>query len=155
MPIVTCKTCGAQFHTRPGRITAGRGKYCSRECASAARRIAHDMECAWCGKTISRKHPRQKFCSRACAASAAHAAQFGKPRERKCAGCGTMFQPVRSDDRHCASAECRMRAAQERRCGAPNGNLPGLFEDPWASGAIPPDRYGKDLYRMPDAALGF
>jgi hypothetical protein len=38
--IVPCQTCGARLKTSPARIADGRGKYCSRICAGAAKAAA-------------------------------------------------------------------------------------------------------------------
>ncbi len=148
MPLVHCRQCGKSFGAKPGRIASGRAKFCSRECAAAARRLTRTIQCEWCHKPVPQRKAMQRFCSRACAASAAHAATHGKPpTHRACRTCGATFTPANHADLHC-SMQCRISDMQGR-----GGN--GLFEDPWASGAIPPDRYGKDLYRTPDVWLGF
>lgn len=149
MPLVVCHTCGKEFSARPGRIASGRGKFCSRECSATSRRNTDIVSCQWCGKETLRKSARQKYCSRACAAASAHAVHFSKPQQtRPCRTCGRPFLPRTATDAHC-DTRCRMADRQD------SGQGYGMFEDPWANGSIPPDRYGKDLYRMPDAGLGF
>lgn len=147
MPLVRCQQCGREFHAKPGRIAAGRARFCSRECSADARRLTRTMECEWCRRKVAQRKTMQRFCSRACAASAAHAAAHDRPPERReCRVCGRVFVPGTQAEVHC-SLHCRSRDQ-----GMPMG---GLFEDPWANGDIPPDRYGKDLYRTPDVWLGF
>lgn len=152
MPKVICKECGAEFHVRPARIASGRGKFCSRECASAARKVEGDTrQCAWCGREFVTKSGTQKYCSRSCSAVAVHAATQMRPAGggRKCACCGRLFMPREAGARFCGE-ECRERSMRDGALSAYS-----LFEDPWETGAIPPDRYGKDMYRMPDIGLGF
>lgn len=149
MPLVVCRTCGKEFHAKPGRIAMGKAKYCSRACSSASRRAASPVPCAWCQQLMIPRRNNQKFCSRTCSAAALHAAQFQKQTDqRTCKQCGSAFIPASVTDHYC-STRCRKAA---RTGGGPSF---GLFEDPWASGAIPPDRYGRDLYRTPDTGLGF
>lgn len=127
MPLVKCGLCGKEHYVRPGRIAAGRGKFCSRECASKARRNeANEAVCEWCGISFRKKGRPQKYCSRSCAATAAHTSNRQKAFRH------TMRSSVQTAE-----------------------SPYSLCEDPWASGAIPPDRYGRDLYRMPDTGLGF
>lgn len=149
MPLVTCQTCGKNFNAKPGRVASGRGKFCSRKCAGTSRRVSKPVRCEWCRKEVASRHPDQKYCSRTCAASAAHSTQHQTlPEYRICKVCGNAFPPKSITDIY-----CNKRCYRADKYG--NRVNYGLFEDPWASGAIPPDRYGKDLYRMPDAGLGF
>lgn len=145
MAIVTCQHCGRPFSIRPARIAAGRGRYCSRACQGAARARQRVSVCAFCGVTFEDGRARRRFCSRECASLAA--AQRVGVRERRCATCGGAFAPASPHDRYCSVA-CEAAGVMAAGGGR-------LFDDPWASGAIPPDRYGRDLYRMPDLVLGF
>ncbi|UZP67341.1 hypothetical protein N1030_17355 [Desulfovibrio mangrovi] len=149
MPLVTCQTCGKEFQAKPGRIAMGKAKFCSRACSAASRRATKPIPCEWCQQPMVPRRGNQKFCSRACSAAALHAAQYRKlPDQRECKQCGTGFAPATLTEHYCSN-RCRKAA---RLGGGPSF---GLFEDPWASGAIPPDRYGRDLYRTPDIGLGF
>ena len=64
-----------------------------------------------------------------------------------CKVCGRPFTPASMQD-SCCSPSCEAAHARASGRGA-------LFDDPWASGAIPPDRYDRDFYRIPDTVLGF
>ncbi|ABB37957.1 hypothetical protein Dde_1156 [Oleidesulfovibrio alaskensis G20] len=149
MPVVTCRHCGKEFSVPQARIRAGRGKYCSRRCSDAARTVPREIACAWCGKSVRPTHAGQMYCSRSCGAHA-QAARARKGEKRTCAQCGRAFSPASNKERFC-SARCRRD--NDLQQAATRGY--GLFEDPWASGDVQPDRYGKDLYRMPDMGLGF
>lgn len=67
-----CINCGQIFYTFPSRIKSGKGKYCSRECAYAARTAGADKVCRCCGKTFSTKYlsktegEKAKYCSKKC-----------------------------------------------------------------------------------------
>lgn len=129
MAVAVCQQCGKSFTVRPSRQEQGKGLYCSRQCYfESKRRYAFVKTCEHCGKIFYTKREEARFCSRACA---------GKEATRPDA-------PVLS---HGVSSGLysEYRGAQG----------PKSFEDPWASGAIPPDCYGRDLYRMPDVWLGF
>ncbi|MFV0421103.1 hypothetical protein [Oleidesulfovibrio sp.] len=149
MPVVTCQHCQSEFSVAQARIRAGRGKYCSRQCSDAARTISREIQCAWCGKSVRPTHARQAYCSRSCGAHA-QAARARKGEKRQCMQCGKHFAPVNNKERYCSQ---RCRRESDLQQAATRGY--GLFEDPWASGDVQPDRYGKDLYRMPDIGLGF
>ena len=43
-PNAKCKKCGKAFHIAPSKLAAGRGVYCSRECAKPARKTDPDAE---------------------------------------------------------------------------------------------------------------
>lgn len=147
MPVMTCQHCGVTFMAKVGRIKTGRAKFCSRECAAASRRIRREVTCAWCNKVVTQRRPMQKYCSRTCSAAAAHAATGKETEKRLCGQCRRPFTPKHNEDEYCS-----------RRCKNMNscvGGGFGLFEDPWTTGAIQPDRYGRDLYRAPDIWLGF
>lgn len=141
MPIVSCLHCGTSFKVGAARMATGRGRYCSRACQAAARTLERAASCALCGGPMPHGRRGRRFCSRECAVLAAsgHVA----PRMRRCVVCGDAFMPATVHD-HCCSVLCEVRHA---------GVLP--FTDPWDSGAIPPDCYGPDVFRMPDMVLGF
>ena len=80
---VTCQTCGKEFYTKPSRIKAGKGKYCSSVCYFKKEREKSDLkprpktlarECCVCKKVffvnplILKKRPA-KFCSKLCQAT--------------------------------------------------------------------------------------
>lgn len=145
MSLVTCRHCGRNFDVRPARLAAGRGVYCSRQCMAAHRaQETVEAHCAYCGRPFPSARPRRRFCSRSCAGRSAHAAGFVT---RTCKVCGRPFTPASMQD-SCCSLSCEAAYARASGRGA-------LFDDPWASGAIPPDRYDRDFYRIPDTVLGF
>lgn len=148
MPIVPCNQCGTEFYVRPARHNAGKGKYCSRKCAANAKRIKQTVSCPWCGRHFV-KRAGQIYCSRSCAASANHAAHDRHGTEEKtCIVCEKHFTTGVSN-KICSNA-CLARHRNSNNSGGYT-----LFEDPWETGAIPPDRYAQDLFRMPDIGLGF
>lgn len=82
MPMMCCKQCGRQFEVLPSRLTAGRGSYCGKTCADAAKRTPRPhTHCAWCGRPL-RAAARQeaRFCGRRCVD--AHLADERALRER-------------------------------------------------------------------------
>jgi len=120
-----CLQCGKLFSAAPYRIEAGLAKYCSRKCWRIASRKQPDGNCPWCGKVFRKKLSRQKFCSTECARAGQQAAAQVTKLSKKVIPAGK------------------------------GGSGFGLFDDPWKTGAVQPDRYGKDLYREPDFGLGF
>jgi hypothetical protein len=148
MPVVPCNQCGTEFYVRPARYNAGKGKYCSRKCAAEAKRIKQTVSCPWCGRHFV-KRAGQIYCSRSCAASANHAAheRYGAD-EKHCIVCEKRFTNGVS------SKICSNTCLAKHRNGSNAGGY-SLFDDPWATGEIPPDRYARDLFRMPDIGLGF
>lgn len=127
MSVSICQHCGKAFKVRPSRQKMGRGLFCSRDCYfDAKRRYAFAKKCEFCEKVFYTKNDDARYCSRLCAGKGA--AQLVKEKAKEQA---LSEKKVRA---HCA---------------------PSSFEDPWASGAIPPDYYGRDFCRMPDVWLGF
>lgn len=125
MPNVPCDQCGKEFHASPSRLAAG-ARYCSRACYQEANKRMADGECAWCGKAFKKQNSRQKHCSTDCARS--------------------------------AQQEAARNTVLAKQIAAAKGRSSsgfGLFDDPWTTGDVKPDRYGRDLYRTPDFGLGF
>lgn|ERR1700733_5050316 len=63
-----CAHCQTPYHKSPSRLP--RTKYCSRKCASAARKLApRSVPCRSCGKpaTQDRRKRVRNFCSKICA----------------------------------------------------------------------------------------
>lgn len=143
MPIVTCLHCGSPFSVNPARLLHGRGRYCSRACHAAARTLERPERCRLCGGPMPPGRAHRRYCSRECVALAA--AGQARLHPRTCVVCGRGFSPASLRDKFCGPG-CEAAA---------HGLDHGLFEDPWASGDIPPDCYGRDLFRMPDMVLGF
>lgn len=148
MPVVPCETCGTEFYVRPARKEAGRGKYCSRKCATKALRVKRSVSCPWCGRHYV-KRTNQIYCSRSCAALANHAAN-NRPAadEKRCIVCDNNFT-------HGVSSNICSNACLVEHREAPSASGYTLFEDPWATGAIPPDKFAHDMFRQPDPVLGF
>ena len=66
-----CLICGRTFHTWPGRVKKGQGKYCSPECKSKAQISPANCRCRVCGKKYrarpSRLHRGEgQYCSLKC-----------------------------------------------------------------------------------------
>jgi hypothetical protein len=66
-----CETCGKDFRARPAAVRAGYGRYCSRTCASVARRTVAARSCEICGATFAPRpaHVAKgwgRFCSMKC-----------------------------------------------------------------------------------------
>ncbi|MFI3270918.1 MAG: hypothetical protein R3Y11_02290 [Pseudomonadota bacterium] len=68
-----------------------------------------------------------------------------KAKVHYCRTCHAPFVPLYTMQVFCSRA-CEMEGAV---CHV------SMFDDPWFSGAIPPDQYGRDYYRSPDVYLGF
>ncbi|MEZ6852081.1 hypothetical protein [Halodesulfovibrio aestuarii] len=148
MPVVPCQQCGTEFYVRPARYNAGKGKYCSRKCAGEAKLKNDTVSCPWCGKQFV-KRAGQIYCSRSCGASANHAAHNRHGTEQnRCIVCEKKF--THGVSKHICSNACLVK----HREGISNSGYT-LFDDPWATGAIPPDKYAHELYRQPDPVLGF
>jgi len=78
--MVICRHCGKEFYVLPGVLAAGKGKYCSKSCASIARYKDTPPElrdgrenkiCEYCGKTFkvyksNLERDKGKYCSRSC-----------------------------------------------------------------------------------------
>lgn len=68
-----CGICNTKFYLLPCQIGRGRGKYCSRECATKAMQHGTELFCAWCDSSFYRQISEQdlgekvhQFCSREC-----------------------------------------------------------------------------------------
>ena len=73
MPQVKCKICGRSFYIKPSHQKLGYGKYCSMNCAIAARRKGKYVVCETCGKEVwkqpmalKRSRSGKFFCSKSC-----------------------------------------------------------------------------------------
>lgn len=92
---------------------------------------------------------RARYCSRKCSADA-----LRKKPDGVCNWCRKPFKK-RTKRQKCCSSECARATQMNTSQHAKQDASFSMVEDPWISGAIPPDRYGKDLYRMPDFGCGF
>lgn len=131
MPTVECEFCGKEFHTKPSRIAANKGRFCSRKCASdAAQERKPWSKCPICGKKYKKYRTDVKTCSFECGMQHAkqQKARNGKPAQKRSS------HSIESGNRHTGFA---------------------LESDPWATGEIQPDEYGRGLYRQVDPVLGF
>lgn len=151
MPLLRCRHCGVAFKVKQSRIDQGKGIFCSRKCFWASRRTGCIIRrCAHCGVIFSTKHEAEIYCSRQCTQKAEGEEISILPEvkaiKRYCRICDTAFEPEYEAQRFCSKA-C------EKEYKGRNGIT--LLDDPWASGAIPPDCYDRDYYRMPDLWLGF
>lgn len=137
---VLCQQCGREFRINDARHAQGRGRFCSKECLALHRRKDRATHCAHCGKPMhATARPETRYCSRQCVAAARPAGMT-----RTCEVCGETFLSVPPHGRTCSTL-----------CEAMRGGVRPAFEDPWACGDIPPDRYARDLYRAADPVLGF
>ena len=112
-PETECEHCHRPFK-RMNIGTAkkyGRGKFCSKECADAAKRVYAETQCQSCGKSFRPNNASQRFCSKPCAAMG-----NVKAPNRECEECGKAFHSYRisdpTKDRFC-SKECLTLARQK------------------------------------------
>jgi hypothetical protein len=114
-------SCGASFRAKPAAVAKGAGRFCSRACAYAARRVeAVEHVCAHCGKPSGLRAAAikrgRKYCGRDCY-DAAHLVH-DRPAELPCEQCGTLYPTsgraagTRFCSRGCSSAALK-------RAGAP------------------------------------
>lgn len=137
---VHCQQCGREFSVSGSRFAHGRGRFCSKECFDQHRRRDRASHCARCGRPMPQSaRPETRYCSRECVTAGRKAGVT-----RTCVVCGASFISVSSYDHTCSTL-----------CKAMRGGVRPAFEDPWACGDIPPDRYARDLYRAADPVLGF
>lgn len=67
MPMMSCKHCSRQFEVPPARLAAGRGLYCCKACADAAKTKPRRTRCAWCGELMpAGQRAGQVCCGREC-----------------------------------------------------------------------------------------
>lgn len=80
----TCHQCGADYDTYPSQ----KPKYCSSQCAGAAKRSGEDVACAHCGGTFYRRpsKPEQTYCSKSCARSALNLTEANPALHRDVSG---------------------------------------------------------------------
>ncbi|OBQ46241.1 hypothetical protein [Halodesulfovibrio spirochaetisodalis] len=154
--MVPCERCGTEFYQHVSRLESGNGKFCSKKCAYAAKkeakRIANTVNCPWCDKVFV-KRSEQTYCSRSCAAAAVHARNNSadkKTAKRTCIVCEKEFT-LGVSNRICSHA-CLVQHRKELGC---HPTKYALESDPWETGAIPPDRFARDMFRQPDPVLGF
>ncbi len=144
MSISVCQYCGKGFAVKPSRKILGKGLYCSRPCYLKAKRRRTLVKCCgYCGKIFHTKRGEARYCSRSCAGKAAM--HRGGGEMYYCRTCNTPFIPSYTLQVFCSRA-CEIEEGAR--------HMP-MFDDPWISGAIPPDHYGRDYYRSPDVYLGF
>ena len=94
-----CLNCGKEFK----QISKYNiGKFCSRGCASSARRRKEMTTCLACGTNFISKKGIEKACSRKCASEFGWTTRY----DRVCAACGEMFVSKKSDGMFC-SKNCR------------------------------------------------
>lgn len=112
--VKNCLVCGIEF--TPHR-TNSVGKYCSRACTDAARRII--KTCPVCGKAFRPSRAEYVVCSRACAMQRRKGIPTTPRQERICQHCGKPFGADRkpsstSGQRYC-SPECFNASKKEQR----------------------------------------
>jgi hypothetical protein len=132
MPTVTCQYCGSEFEAPQSRIDIGRAKFCSRQCANAARvKKPQTGTCAWCGVAFTASHPNQRFCSQSCGAK-----NQALSAQRICRYCGEKFKATSPKQRFCGPL-CRSRSLSADRkkflaTQQQKENCYGMSFDPWA-----------------------
>lgn len=105
----TCARCGASFSVVPAQVKRGKGKFCSKDCANAARRQHVPRVCDHCGAAYARKpsmasRGETTYCSRECyAAARADGAWITSP----CKVCAEPMTYRRSTPRRFCSWACR------------------------------------------------
>ena len=144
MPLTTCEACGTATYVSQSRLERGKGRYCSRACHDASRRLPRSENCAYCGTPMLPRRRETRYCSRRCAALALH---NDSQAVRACRVCRTPFSSSSAKDRYCSGA-CEARHA------AASGKV-RLMGDPWRL-----DRYrfeddDPECARLPDFTLGF
>lgn len=81
MPMMLCKHCGRQFTVSPSKVAQGRGQYCCKACADAAKTKPRRAICGWCGGPMpAGGRPERRFCGHGC--GTAHAADVLAQRAR-------------------------------------------------------------------------
>lgn len=133
MPVqCTCRRCGAEFAVVPAQVKRGKAKFCSKDCADAARRQHISCVCDYCGAPYAHRPSRanrgeQTFCSRACRGLASKVA----PAESTCQGCGAAFTladwRVRKGEGQFCSMACRDRGAHTARRDPPGIRLTSRY----------------------------
>ena len=141
MPSVQCKQCGTAFYTKPSRIKAGKGKFCSLECyyewqrgKPKGERTRFPKECEICGKEFEAypskvKKGWDRFCSVSCASKAkVMQAGYSLKKRKRCAVCGRIFEYKPSKEKNgnprFCSIECTTEWRRTQR-GKQNGNWRG------------------------------
>lgn len=117
-----CLHCGSDFKTYESWLNDPKGKkYCTIDCAYAARRAARERVCEQCGAPFLATGPMRetKYCSRKCQSEAGRAVV-------ECARCGASMTIQRCHVRpsNYCSSECMLDAQRERR----SKRMPGRCE---------------------------
>lgn len=106
-----CLNCGKFFHVKPTQIRRGGGKYCSKECYTAAGRVT--LVCLNCGESFVRKkyYSYYKCCSKKCSNKALPRVPKNPRVQCVCQQCGEDFEVKRDvaakgQGKFC-SASCR------------------------------------------------
>jgi len=122
-----CEYCGKEFgHSKNGHTVMSAHRFCSRECAFAARRVLGEARryagrscpiyittCESCGRVIVSRVKHGRFCSPHCR----HVALYRpKPaRSKVCAECGNTFLHSGRGCRQYCSGRCARRAFRRTR----------------------------------------
>lgn len=79
-----CQHCGKSYETFP----SVRPKFCSSQCAGAAKKRGQEAQCAQCGKTFYRyaSRPDQRFCSKSCRTTASNLTDANPAHHRDISG---------------------------------------------------------------------
>lgn len=103
-----CECCGKEYLA----FDTGQNRFCSKNCLLKYHR-AHTKEirhCPVCNSLFEvYKNDTKKYCSQECENKAAQEARKLKHPHKKCAWCGTEFQPISSQHKYC-SLECSRKA---------------------------------------------
>lgn len=92
---VMCAQCGKTFLAKQSRIAQGAGRFCSRACADASRRVIRTTICKYCGCSMTPTRSDTKFCSVSCASLFRHRVsahfQTGSEEEQRRRACEKMI----------------------------------------------------------------
>ena len=120
----TCKCCGTVFKTGDSRK-----KYCSKDCATNARREVYTRSCEYCGKPFTTGYARQKFCSKEChyqyqlQEKRESNIKERKLHERQCPCCGNKFTTAYGMKIYC-SPSCSVEGQKIKAAGRKKGMQP-------------------------------
>lgn len=127
--ISICQYCGKEFHTKPARVKAGKGKFCSLNCYHAdikSRRQNKKRFCLQCGKEFYASQAQidsntGKFCSQKCNGLSRIGATKPIPDrkliEKNCEVCGKSYFIPLSDERRGHGHFCSKSCAGKIRTG--------------------------------------
>jgi hypothetical protein len=107
-----CLHCGTLF--RPLNVDARGRKFCSHECAGAARTVLPSRQCGHCTKNFQPRTSGTRFCSAQCRSTAQRTLH---PRICEHPACGALYRPQDKDQRFC-STQCaaHKEAKHPREC---------------------------------------